>query len=451
MSDPLLWVLPHFITHYAGQTTQGDTNDGDAVDKVSGSNDAPKQDTDLPQRVHPLRLKRPLQESSTHDQNDASSSADLQPDEECKGGYWLRKTSKSCPQQQSLPESQSSTLHDPPQSDEIPLLARVGRFKIKSYIQSWGTDWYREFIASKTRYFQSEYSLLGELGQGHHGMICLAARKSDGKKIAYKSIPKSKLREYASESTPPPRCHIPNPLVLSDEQPTKQCTPSRPPNLMLPYEFMMQMYLSQPGHENPYVPIVLDYIILKDKYILIMEYCDEKWMDLSKYVKEKGPLDIETARDIIKEVVNAMISLKQHDIVHEDIHASNVMYNTETSKIKLIDFNVTNVLPGWKEGKSLPLKSSEPPSLVSGYKAGYDELQSIWMLGKLLYNIMPVMDIKLDHSNDEQAIMGNAPDEFDPSKSRLKEKATQLIDVLLSSDSDRIASIEAILTDSFFN
>ncbi|KAH9264182.1 hypothetical protein BASA83_012381 [Batrachochytrium salamandrivorans] len=358
--------------------------------------------------------------------NDASSSADLQPDEECKGGYWLRKTSKSCPQQQSLPESQSSTLHDPPQSDEIPLPARVGRFKIKSYIQSWGTDWYREFIASKTRYFQSEYSLLGELGQGDFGVVRLATRKYDGLKVAYKSIPKSKLREYASESTPPPRCHIPNPLVLSDEQPTKQCTPSRPPNLMLPYEFMMQMYLSQPGHENPYVPIVLDYIILKDKYILIMEYCDEKWMDLSKYVKEKGPLDIETARDIIKEVVNAMISLKQHDIVHEDIH-------------------------GWKEGKSLPLKSSEPPSLVSGYKAGYDELQSIWMLGKLLYNIMPVMDIKLDHSNDEQAIMGNAPDEFDPSKSRLKEKATQLIDVLLSSDSDRIASIEAILTDSFFN
>ncbi|KAH6589077.1 hypothetical protein BASA61_005733 [Batrachochytrium salamandrivorans] len=91
MFDSLLWVLPHFVTHYAGQTTQGDTNDGDGVDQASGSKDAPKQDTSLPQRVYPLRLKRPLQESSTHDQSDALAPADLQPEKECGGGHGYGK------------------------------------------------------------------------------------------------------------------------------------------------------------------------------------------------------------------------------------------------------------------------------------------------------------------------------------------------------------------------
>ncbi|KAH6570436.1 hypothetical protein BASA60_007705 [Batrachochytrium salamandrivorans] len=55
MFDPLLWVLPHFITHYAGKTTQGNRNDGDDVDLVSGSNPNPKDATSLPQRFPPYK------------------------------------------------------------------------------------------------------------------------------------------------------------------------------------------------------------------------------------------------------------------------------------------------------------------------------------------------------------------------------------------------------------
>ncbi|KAH6560810.1 hypothetical protein BASA62_010244 [Batrachochytrium salamandrivorans] len=90
MFDPLLWVLHHFVTHYAGQTTQGNKNDGDGVDQASGSKDAPKQDISL------------LQGSDTPDQNGASAPVDLQPEEECKDEYWLLNLFNMCPQQQSL-------------------------------------------------------------------------------------------------------------------------------------------------------------------------------------------------------------------------------------------------------------------------------------------------------------------------------------------------------------
>ncbi|KAH6574971.1 hypothetical protein BASA60_005230 [Batrachochytrium salamandrivorans] len=299
---------------------QGNTNDGDDVDQASGSKPNPKKDTDLPLRVHPLRLKRPLQKSNTPDESDVSLSADPQPKKVCIGGGWIRKVSKSCPQQQSSLEPQSSTSYDTFQSDEMPLPVRVRKTDSKSYRKSWETDQYTAFIASEIKYFESEYSRKEELGQGASGIVYRATKRSNGMDVAYKSIPKKHIHKYALESTPPPRCHLPTPLVPSDEPSVAQCMSSRLPNLLLPYESVLQMYLSRPGHENPYVPMALDYIILEKEYILVMEYCDESWATLAKYVEKKGPLDIETVRDIVREVVEAMIYLKQYGILHMDVN-----------------------------------------------------------------------------------------------------------------------------------
>ncbi|KAH9249150.1 hypothetical protein BASA81_013109 [Batrachochytrium salamandrivorans] len=256
MFDPLFWVLHHFVTHYAGQTTQGDKDDGDAVDQVSGSKDA----ASLPLGTTPTTLPTTLQESNILDQSGASSSTDLQPGNECTGGHGIRKLSKSCPQQQSQPGSQPSTLYDPPQSHEIPLPARVGESKAKPYSENWGTDQYIAFTEEEARYFKSEYSFLRRIGKGRSGKAYLVTRESDGMEVIYKSIPKPNVEEYALESTPPLICHLRNPLAFSEETSVAQCMSSRPSNLYVPQEFLLQMHLSRPGHESPYVPVVLDYL-----------------------------------------------------------------------------------------------------------------------------------------------------------------------------------------------
>ncbi|KAH6561568.1 hypothetical protein BASA60_011456 [Batrachochytrium salamandrivorans] len=434
-------VLPHFVTHYAGQTTQGDTDDGDGANQSSGSKDAPKKVPRLPLRVHSLRLKRPLHESNTPDQNDASSSADLQPKKVCKGGYWLRNTIKSCSQQQSPPEPQSSTLYGPPQSDEMPLPAYVGKLEAESYRRGQNTEQYNAFTKMEARYFASEYSRKRRLGEGDSGVVYLATRKSDGRRVAYKYIPKSEVDKYALESSPPHMCHLRNHLVRSDEPSVEQCMSSRPPNLFVPHEFLLQMYLSRPGHENPYVPEVFDYYILEDEYILVMEYIDEDWLTLFKYVKKKGLLDIETVSSIVKEIVNGMIYLKQYGVLHRD----------PNGKVKVIDFGITNVLPGWEEGKPFPSKLSNPPSPASGYKAGYYELESIHTLGKLLYMILTEMDPYTENLDHGSMLRKTLFPDSDTYKSGLKEKAIDLISALVSRNTDIVPSIEAILEHSFFN
>ncbi|KAH6563563.1 hypothetical protein BASA50_004228 [Batrachochytrium salamandrivorans] len=300
---------------------QGNTNDGDGVDQASVSNPNPKDATSLLQRVHPLRLKRPLQESNIPDQNDASSSADPQPKKVCKGGHGIRKLSSPCPQQQSSSEPQPSTLYGSPQSDEMSLPIRVGKSEEKSYRQGQNADQYNAFTKEETEYFELEYSCKKILGQGSFGVVFLATKESNGMEVAYKSISKKNVKKYALESNPPPRCRFINPLDLSEEPSVEQCTSSRPSNLLLPYEFALQMYLSRPGHNNPYVPMVFDYFILEKEYILVMDYLDESWMTLYRYLIKRGRLDIEHARDIIREIVNAMINLKQQGVLHMDIHS----------------------------------------------------------------------------------------------------------------------------------
>ncbi|KAH6597477.1 hypothetical protein BASA50_004394 [Batrachochytrium salamandrivorans] len=337
--------------------------DGDDANQASGSNHNPKQDTGLPLRVHPIDLSGFLRRVEAPDQNGASSSVDPQLGNGSKVPRWLRNLFGS------------STSDDSPQSNKMPLPAYAGKAEVESYSKNWETDQYREFIAGETEYFTSEYLIEKEIGTGSFGIVYLATKKYNGMKVAYKSIPKSKIRKYALEPNPPPICNLRNPLVGSDEQSVAQCMSSRPPNLPFPYEVLLQTYLSRPGRENPYVPTTFDYIALEGGYILLMEYLDEKWIALSSYAKKKRRLDIEEARNIIKEIVNAMISLKQNGVLHGDLNADNVMYNKETNQVKLIDFGISAILPGWDEGKLVPLKSSDPPSPGLRYEAEADELR----------------------------------------------------------------------------
>ncbi|KAH9264955.1 hypothetical protein BASA83_011546 [Batrachochytrium salamandrivorans] len=378
MFDPLLRVLYYFVIHYAGQTNQGNTNEGDDVDHASDSKDA----TSSLQRVHSLRIPTALQESNTPDQRSTSAPADLQPGKECQGGHGIRKVFSPCPQQQSQPEPLPSTSYDPHQSNEMPLPIRIKKAKENFYSRSSRTN--------------STTNLL-------------------------------KRRSAA------------------------QCMSSRPPKLMIPYESMIQMYLSRPGRHNPYVPEVIDYIILKDRYITVMEYVGEGWATLSSYINDNGRPDIVDAREIIKEIMNAILFLRQQGVMHEDLHVGNVMYNEQTGKVKLVDLGMSRILSGWEEEKSLQLKLSDSPSTDSKSKAEVDEIPSMRILGKLLYNIITGENPYAKNLDHVKMIRRFILPDSDSYKSKLKENAVQLITDLVSLDPNRTPSFEEVLNHPFFS
>ncbi|KAH6578645.1 hypothetical protein BASA61_000110 [Batrachochytrium salamandrivorans] len=96
-------------------------------------------------KVYPINLSGFLRKTKAPDQNGASSSVDTKPKKVCKGLRWLRNLFKSCARQQSPPEPQPSTSHDPPQPDKMPLPDYVGKAEAESYLQSQNPEQYDAF------------------------------------------------------------------------------------------------------------------------------------------------------------------------------------------------------------------------------------------------------------------------------------------------------------------
>ncbi|KAH6568136.1 hypothetical protein BASA62_005683 [Batrachochytrium salamandrivorans] len=210
---------------------QGGKNNDDGANQASGSKDV----TNLPRRADSLRRTRASWKTK------ASSSVDPQLGNGSKGPRWLRNLFGS------------STSHDPPQPDKIPLPVRVGKAEAESYNQDQDIEQYNAFTEKSW--------------QPHNA----------GRLDHRSSLSLMKLRF--------------------------RCTCR---------DLAMRMSMSQR---------LLDYITLENEFMLIMDYLDESWVSLASYMKEKIRLDIEDARNIIKEIINAAISLKQHGVFHNDIHS----------------------------------------------------------------------------------------------------------------------------------
>ncbi|KAH9275319.1 hypothetical protein BASA83_002087 [Batrachochytrium salamandrivorans] len=429
---------------------QGNTNEGDDANQASGSNPSPKKAGLLALKVYPINLSGFLRKTKAPDQNGASSSVDTKPKKVCKGLRWLRNLFKSCARQQSPPEPQPSTSHDPPQPDKMPLPDYVGKAEAESYLQSQNPEQYDAFTKSEAKYFKSKYVVKKELGKGDFGTVYLATQKSNGMKVAYKSIIKSKVENYALELSPPPRCYTLNPLSRHKKLAATQCMSPRPPNLYVPHEVLLHMYLSRPGNENVYVPRAFDYITLKNEFMLIMDYMNEEWVSLLSYLEEKRRLGVSEARNILRKVINAAINLKQHGVFHNDIHTGNVMYDPKTGEIKLIDFGMSIIRPGWKEGAFSPLKRLDPSSTALKYEAGSGELKGIQKIGQLLSNLLTGIRLYKDDFKYGTLIRKAILPDPDPLQSELKERAIDLVNILVSRDPKQMSSIEAILDHSFF-
>ncbi|KAH6564247.1 hypothetical protein BASA61_006343 [Batrachochytrium salamandrivorans] len=387
MFDPLLWVLPHFITpHYAGQTTQGNTNEGDDVDQASDFNSKPNKIPRLLQETNPTAPPTALQESDTSDQSDASSLADLRLEEERRNRDWLLNVFRT--RTQSLPEPEPPALPDFPRFGTTPPVCLRGA-EAELYRQNQNTDEYNAFTASEVKYLESEYSIKEVIDRGHYGVTYRAVRKSDGRSVAYKSIRKLSVSLYALESSPSLICYLRDSLVYSNKPSVEQFLPSRPSNLLIPWELAVQMHLSQPGRENPHIQKAFDYAVLEDEYVLIMELLDKQWETFSIFVDKNIRIDIEHARDITRKVVEVMVSLKKQGVVSTDIQTGNVVRNTETRQVKFLGLDRSGIVPGWKEEDSS--ESSDSPSPDSEYEIGFDELLSVQSLGNFLYTLITLL------------------------------------------------------------
>jgi len=195
------------------------------------------------------------------------------------------------------------------------------------------------------------YEILGKLGDGGLGTVYKARQVSMGRIVALKVLHKKWMK---------------------DEEFKKR--------------FLLEARLAgRLSHQN--LIQVYDVGREKDTYYFSMEYVDGETVE--QMVDRDGPMPVETALDIVIQVLRAITYIWKHKIVHRDIKPGNIMV-TRGGVAKLADF-------GFVKSKFDPLLSTDgevlgTPDYISPEQAlGQSEIDfrsDIYSLGAALYHML---------------------------------------------------------------
>ncbi|KAJ3100886.1 hypothetical protein HDU97_001876 [Phlyctochytrium planicorne] len=227
------------------------------------------------------------------------------------------------------------------------------------------------FVKDKAK-FDREYKVLKQLGSGGHSTVRLATKLDTQSPVVLKFIRNSSVWHWA----------------------TSPITGRKYP---LEIHVMRKFLKSKSQNIIKY----LEHFELNGKYIIVMEYLGEDWVDLYDYIEIYGPVREDITAEIFGQVVNTILYLYKKGFHHNDIKDENILINTKTRQIKLIDFgSATAVEPNKTCELFYGTKKFAAPEAVRG-EPYYPEAQEVWALGTLLF----VLLFKLDPFTTDEEIL----------------------------------------------
>jgi eukaryotic-like serine/threonine-protein kinase len=132
-----------------------------------------------------------------------------------------------------------------------------------------------------------------------------------------------------------------------------------------------------------------------DRYYLVMEYVEG--VDLARLVFEQGPVSVSDAVDVAFQVALALQSMKENGVIHRDLKPTNVIKETHTGVIKVLDLGLSRVAEGFEDGNHFTVLTMAgaiigTPDFMSPEQAvnptATDIRSDIYSLGCVLYFIL---------------------------------------------------------------
>ena len=123
---------------------------------------------------------------------------------------------------------------------------------------------------------------------------------------------------------------------------------------------------------------------------LVLEYIDGK--PLSKYITDSG-IELSEFMDIACQCLKALEHIHISNVIHKDINPSNVIWNPETKKATIIDFNISEVVSHESQGFCNPDNLQGTLGYISPEQTGrmnrtVDYRTDLYSLGVTFYKMV---------------------------------------------------------------
>ena len=146
------------------------------------------------------------------------------------------------------------------------------------------------------------------------------------------------------------------------------------------------MILKEMSHKN--IIKFHRFFTYDDKFYTVMDYA--KGGELSNLLDAKKRLSEEEAKNIFKQIYNAVCYIHGKNIIHRDLKPNNILFlDEEKTQIAIIDFGISGIANGnQREQIKAGTIQFLPPEILSGREFSSNTKLDMWALGIILYRMV---------------------------------------------------------------
>ncbi|XP_028265485.1 serine/threonine-protein kinase pim-2 [Parambassis ranga] len=207
--------------------------------------------------------------------------------------------------------------------------------------------------------FCSQYSCGPLLGSGGFGSVFSGQRRSDGLQVAIKQISRDRVQRWA---------RLPGEV---------DC---------VPMEIALLQRLSEVGGHAGVVQM-LDWFEVEGRGFLLVLERPPQCQDLFDFITEGGAMPERLALRLFRQIVEALRFIHAHGVVHRDIKDENIVVDTRTLDVKIIDFGSGALLKETAYSEFEGTRVYSPPEWI--LSQSYEAVSlTVWSLGVLLFDMV---------------------------------------------------------------